>query len=595
MHSQTHSSRYGRLTIISCAPTQATDARLAALARFCGLTPTGSESLGGEPDLECDALIASFAAFAQLTHAARSQILDEERLVLLYAQEQQGCAAPDNLVGALTQGALRGPSAISSSPLRVTLAQEMPPGCRQLRGLSFEIVPDQAGWRAFVPQVGSPALEPVVTLGGSPWLVRVRRAQGDLFLLAGGRALDLDAACSAAGIQPLQYLELLPWLIFMRTAGGEACWHNPNPRACLLIDDPLLRPRYGYLDYHQLALAMDEHRFATSIAFIPWNYRRSQPRVAALFHRRPGQFSLCVHGCDHTAGEFKRGSVADLRDKSRLAQTWMAAHRDATGIEHEPIMIFPQGGFIKAALQALDAEGYKAAINTSVLAADWQVGDLTWRDLLEVAVTAYGGCPLFARWYPRDLFAIAFGVFVGKPAFVVEHHGYFKAGCEPLAAFVTRLSQQIEQLEWDSPGEIVNGAALIKCAGPHERWLRFYTDDFVFKNSSSQAATYRLYRRLTNGEPTGLIHDNRPLDFELQGNDLVAQLTTEPGQRVRIRLLRAKEPAWGPGPRRPPWYRAQVASRRLLSELRDNYLSRSPWLLGQAKGLSAILQRAAGL
>lgn len=592
MQSQTHSFRQGKLTIISCSATQATDGRLAALASFSGLTPGLFEAPGCEPDLECDSLIASFAAFSQLAPAIRSQILEAKRSVLLYVDEQQDSALADDPISVLSRGALRAPTAISGSPIQVALAQEMPAGCRQLRGLGFELGGAQAGWRAFVPHLAAPELEPVVTLGGRPWLVRLSRAQGDLFLLAGGRVLGLDEACSAAGIESRDYLDLLPWLIFMRAGGGEACWHNPDPRACLLIDDPLLRPRYGYLDYHELALAMDEHRFATSIGFIPWNCRRSQPRIAALFHRRPGQFSLCVHGCDHTAGEFKRGTVAELRHKSRLARTWMAAHHEATGIEHEPIMVFPQGGFTKAALHALDAEDYKAAINTSLLAADWRAGDLTYRDLLEGAMTAYGGCPLFARWYPRDLFAIAFGAFVGKPVFMVEHHAYFKTGCDPLADFVARLKEQIERLEWASPGEIVRRAALVKWAGPRERWLRFYCDDFVFENSSPLALTYRLYRRFKGGEPIDLLYDDHPLDFERQDTDLVAQLTMKPGQRARITLVRAKEPACGPAPGRPPWYRAQVASRRLLSELRDQYISRSPWLLGWAKGLSELLQRA---
>jgi len=50
---------------------------------------------------------------------------------------------------------------------------------------------------------------------------------------------------------------------------------NNNSRetlACLVIDDPLLKPRYGRLDYKNLLEEMKEHSFFTEIAFIPWNY-----------------------------------------------------------------------------------------------------------------------------------------------------------------------------------------------------------------------------------------------------------------------------------------------------------------------------------
>jgi hypothetical protein len=43
----------------------------------------------------------------------------------------------------------------------------------------------------------------------------------------------------------------------------------------LVIDDPLLKPRYGFLKFLPFLRLMQRHDFATSIAFIPWNWRRS--------------------------------------------------------------------------------------------------------------------------------------------------------------------------------------------------------------------------------------------------------------------------------------------------------------------------------
>ena len=58
---------------------------------------------------------------------------------------------------------------------------------------------------------------------------------------------------------------------------------------------------------------MQRQRFSTSIAFIPWNYRRSTRDVASLFSSTPpGLLSLCVHGCDHIDG-----GIRD--DRCRLA------------------------------------------------------------------------------------------------------------------------------------------------------------------------------------------------------------------------------------------------------------------------------------
>ena len=53
----------------------------------------------------------------------------------------------------------------------------------------------------------------------------------------------------------------------------------PEASACLVIDDPLLRTRYGFLRFSELLAVMKQVRFSTSIAFIPWNWRRSDPKV----------------------------------------------------------------------------------------------------------------------------------------------------------------------------------------------------------------------------------------------------------------------------------------------------------------------------
>ena len=52
--------------------------------------------------------------------------------------------------------------------------------------------------------------------------------------------------------------------------------------ACLIIDDPLLRPQYGCLNYKKLLEAMKAHNFFTEIAFIPWNYKRSNAKTVRL-------------------------------------------------------------------------------------------------------------------------------------------------------------------------------------------------------------------------------------------------------------------------------------------------------------------------
>ena len=70
-------------------------------------------------------------------------------------------------------------------------------------------------------------------------------------------------------------LEAVPPVLYLKWAFAATCWSAPERSACLVIDDPLLRPTYGFVDYRELLSLMQRYKFSTNIAFIPWNWRRS--------------------------------------------------------------------------------------------------------------------------------------------------------------------------------------------------------------------------------------------------------------------------------------------------------------------------------
>lgn len=131
---------------------------------------------------------------------------------------------------------------------------------------------------------------------------------------------------------------------------------------------------------------------------------------------------------------------------------------------------------------------------------------------------------------------------------------------------------------------------LWKRMGEDEQWIRFYTNDFCFWNPTDAQVTYRLHKRLSpEARVCGLERDGVPLDFALHNSVLTAELKLEPGEGARIHLSRVKEDAVCEV-RNSPLYQAKVASRRLLSEFRDNYIARNQWLLAKAESLKTLLQ-----
>jgi hypothetical protein len=211
--------------------------------------------------------------------------------------------------------------------------------------------------------------------------------------------------------------------------------HSEIIHASIIIDDPLLRENYGYLNYRTLLRLMDVHNFFTTIAFIPWNYNRTDKKISDLFKERPDRFSLCVHGCDHTAGEFGKTDFDYLNKKVKLATARMLEHEKRTGIPFDRVMVFPQGIFSNEAMEALKENNYLAAVNT---------------EAMPVTGSLSSSFPLYLRKRTEEAMSC-----VADPTFIVLHHDYFKHGYERLTDFVDEFNSRVTNLKWDSVGNIV--------------------------------------------------------------------------------------------------------------------------------------------
>jgi hypothetical protein len=205
--------------------------------------------------------------------------------------------------------------------------------------------------------------------------------------------------------------------------------------AAIIIDDPLLQENYGFLNYCKLLSLMDKHNFHTTIAFIPWNYNRTDKNIATLFRERPDRFSMCVHGCDHTRGEFGSKDVNHLNQIVKLATSRMIEHEKRTGVHFDRVMVFPQGIFSNESLDVLKNNDYLAAVNTEALPIN---GNIT------------SNFPFFLRYTPENA-----ATHVLNPMFIVLHHDYFKDGYANLVKFVDELNIRMKNIRWDSVGNII--------------------------------------------------------------------------------------------------------------------------------------------
>ena len=444
--------------------------------------------------------------------------------------------------------------------------------------------------------IGSGAEDDVVMkLDQAPSFVRVHVGRASVFVWSTERIFDVFQPLAAEKEFEEAADEYIPAIIFLRFAFGERCWHNPRVGAGIVIDDPLLRKNYGFIDFPQLLASARKHGYHITLAFIPWNHWRSRAKEVQLFIDHADCFSICAHGCDHTKNEFGSADYASLLRKNVVARERMERHGQRTGLGSEPLMVCPQEQYSLEAMRAFsDSRQFLGLVNTACIPRNLTTPQVCAADLLLPAQDSFFGFPVFKRHYWQDMSAFAMGLFLGKPAILVEHHEFFRHGPAGVEEFVLRLAEIRRDVEWTSISETATRTHLQRRVAEGRREVRFFTDTFQLEHGLAEPSEYQLFRRMpdttavkrvvVNGKGAPFSRDDGYLTFEVRADRaqvLNVQVVVPPVEPTKAYSYELK-------------YQASVACRRGLSELRDNVIARNPFALKVATVLMKSMRQQGG-
>jgi hypothetical protein len=436
-------------------------------------------------------------------------------------------------------------------------------------------------------------ISPIISAGDLSVFVRWQHNYGPIFLSTSSQMIDIDQSVGRGFYDVKEHFcSVVPLVMFLRSMFPEIMWQPQEHGACLIIDDPLLRPRYGYCDFGKLRDLMQRYGFTTNIAFIPWNWRRTAPPAAEFFRSQPELFSLSIHGCDHIAGEFGAPSLDVLDNRARLAQTRMRNHEERTAIQHDPVMVFPQGVFSSKCCQALKRNGFLAAVNTEIVPVDSQNCRTRIRDVWDLAILSYDGFPIFTRRYAsHGLENFAFDLLLGKPCLIVAHHEFFKDGGAGLIELIEKLRSLNITLRWQSLGEIVRRACRRRATGMGVEEVEMYGTELRIDNPSDQAIEMKIRKRESQADLVSEIQcDGKPVVWTTDPEHLVFSERILPRSEKLFKVVYRNQTDT-PVIRRSLRYEISVAVRRVLSEFRDNYLSKNVLLSATAGSFKGALTR----
>lgn len=492
----------------------------------------------------------------------------------------------DSLVCSLSGGCFESVHPIERSGLHYKISADSKNICGAFSGLVFGPVNPSID-RVLTKNPGAADIRPLISINDNPFFTSLPRDRAEVFFLATGNIIDLDAKINSLNITDY-FSNLVPPIMLFRYIFREVCWHPNRHHATLIIDDPLLAKDYGFLNYRRVLELMDRFGFHVSLAFIPYNFKRTSPDTARVFRERPDRYSLCFHGNDHTGAEFGIRNLDHLNAMLQMALSRMDIHKLKTGIQYDRVMVFPQGVFSVNALTALKANNFSAAVNTVPHPYGEPLG-LYVSDIIQPAIMRYGGFPLFIRKYIRDISLqdIAFSLFFGKPVLIVEHHTIFKE-VEHITELVSRINSLAPQIHWTSLQAAIENSYLQRRTPDGISHLLAYSGCGRVKNGSYTPFRYSIVKR--DFSPIALenvLVDNQPcLDITVEDAGIHFFFDLAPAMSSRFSIIYRNELGLGsPNPTRGFRSSFKVFLRRRLSEMRDNHLSKNPWLLSVTQSI----------
>jgi hypothetical protein len=501
------------------------------------------------------------------------------RFILVH--NPQPDALTDSVLMNLSDGKLKSARPPDGTALDYEIAAASEDVCSAFSGIRFGPA-NPPNDLIFLQGRDAASVRSLISIAGHPFLASLRKQGCDIFFLGAKTVADLDKSIGSARLADF-FSQWVPAVMALRKAFGKECWQPEPPYATVVIDDPLLRKDYGFLNYQRLLEMMDEHNFHTSIAFIPINFKRNSAAIVRTFKERSDRLSICFHGNDHIGSEFAATDTRLLNSMLTTAEARMETHWKTTGLPCDKVMVFPQGCFSEEAMSVLNAHNFLGAVNTTPHP-EGKPTLHTIGDLLYPSLWKYGGFPLFLRKYPSEIAAqdIALNVFVGKPVLVVEHHEIFKDP-QPLIQVVNLINSIVPQMRWSNLQTAVENSYLSRVSSDGVVHIRPASKRIRIENSTRNAVDFSVEWSARESMPGNILADGQDcLDSNSEASSPPIFFNLLPGASRTLEYRQKNKFGLSEANCKAGW-QAKAFVRRRLSEMRDNILCKHPRLLSIAK------------
>jgi hypothetical protein len=255
-----------------------------------------------------------------------------------------------------------------------------------------------------------------------------------------------------------RFLEMLPFVHWVRGICASESYEGPAPRACFIFDDPNLHwPTYGFVDYKSIVSHAQKENYHVSFATIPLDSWFAHRQTVEIFRKNRAWLSLSVHGNNHSKGELGR-VYSDAEASSLLYEAVQRIQglERRTALSVSRVMIPPHGACSEQMLAALPPGGFEAACISH--------GSLRHHNKSREWTNALGfrpseliqGCPVLPRWGfsgdPQNTILLA--AYLKQAIILRGHHQDLKDGLDLLGESA-RIVNGLGSVQWLNMTEMV--------------------------------------------------------------------------------------------------------------------------------------------
>src|SRR5260370_11516087 len=189
-----------------------------------------------------------------------------------------------NLLRDITRDPEANIRSLEARPTTVAVADDVPEMCGRMSGVQMQLEPGVADSVLTIRRAAG-EFQSIVSAPEGHLFVGFPHAGVPFFGDASQTMVDIHQRSATYFDVKKSFAGAVPIVMYLKWSFREICWTTQETSACLIIDDPLLKPRYGFLAFRELLQLMNKQTFATTIAFIPWNWRRTNRGTVEPFHQ----------------------------------------------------------------------------------------------------------------------------------------------------------------------------------------------------------------------------------------------------------------------------------------------------------------------